>query len=144
MPDSTYRPPDITLRGAEHVARYRETDGEIGYTWNGVPILLLTTTGRKSGSRRTSALIYGRDGADYLVVASTGGAPRHPAWYLNLRAHPEAEIQIKAEHLPVRARTATGEERDRLWNIVTAYWPNYDAYQERTRRVIPVVTLSPV
>ena len=144
MPDSAYQPPDITLRGDEHVARYQETDGTVGYTWNGVPILLLTTTGRKSGARRTSALIYGRDGADYLVVASMGGAPCHPSWYLNLQAHPDAEIQVKAEHLSVRARTATGDERRRLWGLVTAYWPNYDVYQERTRRVIPVVTLSPV
>ncbi|MQY24143.1 nitroreductase family deazaflavin-dependent oxidoreductase [Nocardia macrotermitis] len=139
-----YQPPDITLRGTEHVEKYRETDGEIGYTWNGVPILLLTTTGRRTGTRRTSALIYGRDGADYLVVASTGGAPRHPAWYLNLCEQPEAEIQVKAEHLRVRASTASDAERDRLWRLVTAYWPNYDVYQERTRRVIPVVTLSPV
>ncbi|UGQ11737.1 nitroreductase family deazaflavin-dependent oxidoreductase [Yinghuangia sp. ASG 101] len=134
---------DVSLRNDEHVAVYRETDGETGYEWNGVPILLLTTTGRTSGEPRTKALIFGRDGDDYLVVASTGGSPRHPAWFLNLMAHPEADIQIKAEHIPVVARAASDEERARLWRIVTGYWPNYDVYQTRTERVIPIVVLSP-
>ena len=143
MPDSTYQPTDLTLVGNEHVARYQQTDGTVGYTWNGVPILLLTTTGRKTGSSRTSALIYGRDGADYLVVASTGGAPRHPSWYLNLQEHPEAEVQVKADHIPVLAQTASGRQRERLWDVVRGYWPNYDVYQQRTNRVIPVVVLRP-
>ena len=138
-----YEQPDITLVGAEHVRRYRETDGEVGYLWNGVSTLLLTTTGRRTGELRTSALIFGRDAEDYLVVASTGGAPRHPSWYLNLGANPRAEIQVKAEHLAVSARTASDEEKPRLWRIMTAAWPNYDAYQGRTARQIPVVVLSP-
>ncbi|MFD0851578.1 nitroreductase family deazaflavin-dependent oxidoreductase, partial [Actinomadura adrarensis] len=111
MSETGYRKPDLDLVGAEHVARYRETGGEVGYEWNGAHILLLTTTGRKTGQPRTSALIFGRDGDDYLVVASMGGAPKHPSWYLNLRADPRAEIQVKAERIAVTARTATEAER---------------------------------
>lgn len=143
MAEDTYRAPDIALVGAEHVRRYRESDGEVGYIWNGVPILLLTTTGRSSGQPRTSALIHGRDGDDYLVVASQGGAPTHPSWYLNLLARPDAEIQVKAEHMAVTARTAGEDEKPRLWKIMTDCWPNYDVYQSRTDRVIPLVVLSP-
>lgn len=143
MSEPGYQQPDLALLGTEHVARYRETDGEVGYEWNGVTALLLTTTGRKSGELRTNALIFGRDGEDYLVVASKGGAPRHPAWYLNLQANPEAEIQVKAERIPVVARTAANAERDRLWEVVTGYWPNYNAYRTRTDRSIPIVVLTP-
>lgn len=134
---------DYTLLGESHVRAYRDSDGELGYLWNGAPTLLLTTTGRRTGEPRTSALIYGRDGADYLLVASTGGAPRHPSWYLNLQAQPEAEIQVKAEHIPVLARTASAAEKPRLWKIMTDVWPNYDVYQSRTERIIPVVVLTP-
>lgn len=143
MSEPVYRPPDLTLVGAEHVARYRETDGAVGHEWNGVPILLLTSTGRRTGRPRVTALIYGRVGPDYLVVASKGGASKHPSWYLNLRAHATAEIQIKGDLIPVLARTATGEERRRLWNVATGYWPNYDVYTTRTSRTIPIVVLSP-
>ncbi|MDT3439101.1 MULTISPECIES: nitroreductase family deazaflavin-dependent oxidoreductase [unclassified Pseudofrankia] len=142
MSEPTYVRPELTLLGEDHIRAYRETDGEVGYLWNGVPILLLTTTGRRTGQARTSALIFARDGDDYLVVASTGGAPKHPAWYLNLQADPAAEIQVKAEHIPVVARAASPEEKPRLWKIVTAAWPNYDVYQTRTERVIPLVVLS--
>jgi deazaflavin-dependent oxidoreductase (nitroreductase family) len=138
-----YKPPELTLLGDEHVRRYRDTDGAEGYVWNGVPTLLLTTTGRRSKQPRTAPLIFGRDGADHLVIASKGGAPAHPVWYLNLQADPAAEIQVRAEHLPVVARTAEGAERDRLWKIMTGVWPNYDVYQTRTERTIPVVVLSP-
>ena len=138
-----YQAPDITLLGEEHIRRYRETDGQVGYLWNGVPTLLLSTTGRRSGELRTSALIFGRDGDDYLVVASMGGAPQHPAWYLNLTANPPAEIQVRGDHIPVMAHTATDDEKPRLWTIVTDVWPNYDVYQSRTERAIPVVVLSP-
>jgi deazaflavin-dependent oxidoreductase (nitroreductase family) len=143
MTQPKYSSPDLTLIGADHIRRYRETDGEVGYVWNGVPTLLLDATGRKSGAVHTSALIFARDGADYLIVASYGGAPRHPAWYLNLQAHPDAEIQVKAERIPVTARTAYAEERSRLWGLVTEVWPNYDVYQTRTDREIPIVVLSP-
>ena len=138
-----YQPPDISLLGEEHIRRYRETDGEVGYLWNGAPTLLLTTTGRRTGEPRTSALIFGRDGDDYLVVASMGGAPQHPSWYLNLTANPAAEIQVRADRFPVVTCTASEEEKPRLWRIVTEVWPNYDVYQTRTDRVIPVVVLSP-
>jgi deazaflavin-dependent oxidoreductase (nitroreductase family) len=140
----SYTQPDLTLVGAEHIRRYRETDGEVGYLWNGVPTLLLTTTGRKSGQPRTIAIIFGRDGDDYLLIASKGGAPNHPEWYLNLQADPEAEIQVKDQHIRVTARTAADEDKPRLWSIMTSIWPNYDAYQTRTDRVIPLVVLSPV
>jgi len=143
MSDPSYRAPDLGLIGDAHVRRYQETDGEVGYVWNGAPILLLTTTGRRSGLLRTSALIFGRDGDDYLIVASMGGAPQDPNWYGNLTAHPAAEIQVQAEHLPVLTRTATNEEKPRLWQIMTEVWPNYDAYQARTDRRIPVVVLTP-
>ena len=123
--------------------RYQETDGEVGYIWNGVPILLLTTTGRKSGQPRTTPLIYGRDGEDYLVVASMGGAPQHPNWYRNLLVQPAARIQVRADHVGVVARTAGEDEKPRLWKIVNDQWPNYDVYQSRTDRVIPVVVLTP-
>jgi deazaflavin-dependent oxidoreductase (nitroreductase family) len=138
-----YRPPDLALVGAEHIRRYRETGGETGYLWNGVPTLLLTTTGRRTGKPRTSALIFGRDGDDYLVIASKGGAARHPLWYENLTARPEADIQVRDRHLAVSARTAPAGERARLWKIMTGVWPNYDVYQARTGRVIPLVVLSP-
>jgi len=141
--EADYTPPDLTLVGETHVAAYRETGGETGYLWNGVTTLLLTVTGRKSGEPRTSALIFGRDGDDYLVVASMGGAPMHPQWYENLLANPEAEIQVKAHVGPVIARTATADEKPRLWAIMCEDWPNYDTYQERTDRDIPVVVLSP-
>lgn len=144
MNEPGYRPPDLSLVGASHVAQYQETGGAVGYEWNGVPILLLTTTGRKTGLPRTSALIYGRDGTDYMVVASTGGAPKHPSWYLNLLAQPAAQIQVKTDRIPVRARTATDAERPRLWDIAAGYWPNYEVYRTRTSRILPIVLLSPV
>lgn len=143
MSDPAYRPTDTTLLNAEHTRRYQETDGEVGYLWNGVPILLLTTTGRRTGEPRTIPLIFARDGEDYLVVASQGGAPRHPQWYLNLLADGQAEVQVKAEKLSVVARVASDDEKPRLWSIVTEAWPNYDVYQTRTDRPIPVVVLSP-
>jgi deazaflavin-dependent oxidoreductase (nitroreductase family) len=141
--DASYQQPDITLLGEEHVRRYQETDGEVGYIWNGATTLLLTTTGRTTGQPRTTPLIFARDGDDYLVVASMGGAPQHPNWYKNLTANAEAHVQVRGEHLDVRASTATEEEKPRLWEIVTAQWPNYDVYQTRTEREIPVVVLTP-
>jgi len=143
MTENNYTAPDLALVGADHVAAYRDSGGEVGYLWNGVPTLLLTVTGRRSGQPRTSALIFARDGADYLVVASMGGAPMHPKWYVNLQSHPEAEIQVRGDVFPVTARTATAQEKPRLWGLVTAVWPNYDVYQSRTDRDIPVVVLTP-
>lgn len=143
MSEENYQSPDLALVGPEHVRRYQETDGEVGSIWNGVPILLLTTTGRKTGEARTTALIHGRDEDDYLVIASMGGAPNHPSWYLNLLAHPDAEIQVKADRIKVRAHPAGDDEKPRLWKVMTDSWPNYDVYQSRTDRVIPLVVLTP-
>ncbi len=133
------------LFGAEHVRRYRETDGEVGYQWgNGAPILILTTTGRSTGKHRDSALIFQPSGDSYAIVASKGGAPQHPAWYLNLEADPNVEVQVKDRVFRARARTAEGAERDELWERMTAVWPDYDNYQTKTDRQIPVVVLDPV
>ena len=131
------------LFGEEHVRRYIETDGEEGYTWReGSPILLLTTTGRKSGEERTMPLIFGEDGDSQVLVASRGGAPQHPAWYLNLEANPEVGVQVKADKFRARARIAEGEERERLWKAMNEIWPHYDEYQTKTTRQIPVVVLD--
>ena len=138
MPEDA-RPFGPELFGAEHVRAYRQSDGEVGYEWRGTTILLLTTTGRRSGEERTTPLIYRDDGDTWVVVASKGGAPDHPDWYKNLTAESDATIQVKAERIPVRAETAEGAERERLWQRMTEVWPDYDAYQTRTQRQIPVV-----
>jgi deazaflavin-dependent oxidoreductase (nitroreductase family) len=143
MSKPDYSQPDLTLLGEDHIRAYRDSGGEVGYLWNGVPTLLLTSTGRRTGAERTSALIFARDGDDYLIVASKGGMPSHPMWYLNLQANPAAKIQVKADELAVVARTASADEKPRLWKIVTDVWPNYDVYQTRTDREIPVVVLTP-
>ena len=132
------------LFGDAHVQRYIETDGEEGYGWrNGTKILLLFTKGRKSGEERANALIMEPDGDDYLVVASKGGAPAPPAWLLNLEAHPDAvEVQVKGDRFKANARTATSEEKPRMWQKMTEAWPDYDSYQQKTEREIPVVVLE--
>ncbi|SHN75743.1 nitroreductase family deazaflavin-dependent oxidoreductase [Cryptosporangium aurantiacum] len=133
---------DLSLFGAEHVRRYRETDGADGYLWNGVPTLILTTTGRRSGQARDTPLICGFDGDVGVVIASQGGAPKHPHWYLNLLADPRVRVQVKADRYDAVARTVDGPERERLWQLMSATWPSYDVYQQRTDRVIPVVALE--
>jgi len=127
---------------ADHLKRYRESNGADGHIWNGVPCLLLTTTGRKSGAALTLPLIYGRDGERAVIVASRGGAPDHPAWYKNLAAQPRVGVQIAADKFAATARTATGEERARLWRTMAKIWPAYDDYQAKTTREIPVVVLE--
>jgi deazaflavin-dependent oxidoreductase (nitroreductase family) len=129
---------------ADHIRRYLATDGRDGHEWRGVNTLLLTTRGRRSGKLRRTALIYGRDDDRYLVVASQGGAPSHPSWYLNLVANPDVVVQVGAEQFPARARPATAEEKPDLWRTMATIWPDYDAYQARTDRNIPVVILEPV
>jgi proline iminopeptidase len=132
-----------TLFGDEHVRRYRETGGKVGHVWrNGSTILLLTTTGRATGQRRTVPLIYAQDGPRYVIVASKGGAPDHPGWYKNLEKSPEVELQVQDDVFQARARTAHGEERARLWPKATAVWPAYDDYVKKTTREIPVVVLE--
>jgi deazaflavin-dependent oxidoreductase (nitroreductase family) len=141
--EANYQQPDYSLLGADHVHAYQDTDGDTGFLWNGAKTLLLTTTGRTSGEPRTTPLIYEADGERFIVIASMGGAPMHPQWYRNLLADPRARVQVRADHLDVTATEAAGEERSRLWELVNRQWPNYDVYQSRTERVIPVVILTP-
>lgn len=132
------------LYGQEHVDRYVATNGEEGHDWRGVGTLILTTTGRQSGQPRSTPLIYGQHGDDYLVVASKGGAPKPPAWLVNLQANPEVQVQVKADQFIARARAATSKEKPELWQIMTRIWPDYDEYQTKTDREIPVVVLERV
>jgi deazaflavin-dependent oxidoreductase (nitroreductase family) len=135
--------PTPELFGPEHVRIYRETGGERGYIWKeGTTILLLTTTGRKSGEPRTMPLIFREDGDRWVIVASKGGWPEDPGWYKNLLESPDATIQVLDEEIPVRASTATGAERERLWKLMAEVWPHYDEYQQRADREIPVVVLE--
>lgn len=135
--------PDFSLFGDEHVRQYEATGGKVGHDWNGTSCLVLRTRGRKTGEVRKFPLIYARSGDEYVIVASKGGAPDHPGWYKNLVAHPDIEIQVRGEVIPVRARTATAAEKARVWPLMTAQWPDYDAYQKKTPREIPVVLLTP-
>ena len=126
-----------------HQWLYEKTDGRIGASIGGRPMLLLRQRGRKSGQPRTSALLYVRDGDSYAVIASKGGDPKHPGWFHNLTANPDVEIQIGRKRIPVRARVADGDERARIWaraNEVNK--GGYDVYQTRTDRKIPVVVLE--
>lgn len=132
------------LFGKEHVARYQETDGAEGHEWQGTVTLLLTTTGLRTGKERTTPLIYQTEGDAYIVVASKGGADDHPLWYKNLQANPEVKVQVKGDKFRARARTATPEEKPALWRKMTAVWPAYDEYLEKTSRDIPVVVLERV
>lgn len=127
-----------------HLQRYVDSDGAKGHKWQGVHTLLLTTRGRRTGRPRRTPLIYGRDGDDYLVVASNGGNREHPQWYRNLRADSQVRVQVEAEKFDAVARTADAEERHRLWPVMVKIWPAYDDYQTRTSREIPVVVLTPV
>ena len=136
-------PDNDVLFGPEHVRRYRETDGEVGHDWQGTITLLLTTTGRNSGEERTTPLIYQPVGVDaYAIVASKGGSDQPPAWYRNLEADPNVEVQIKGDRFAAMARTATPDEKPDLWKTMAATWPAYDDYQRRTEREIPVVVLE--
>jgi deazaflavin-dependent oxidoreductase (nitroreductase family) len=127
----------------KHVRRYVETDGRSGHRWSGVDTLLLTTRGRRTGTLHRTALIYGRDGGRYVVVASNGGAKQHPNWYRNLTEDPDVRVQVGPDTFPALARTATSKERAELWPVMAAIWPEYDRYQTRTEREIPVVLLEP-
>jgi len=129
---------------AVHQWLYEFSDGRIGASLGGRPMLLLRTVGRRTRQPRTAALLYVRDGDAYVVVASKGGSPRHPGWFHNLTAHRNVEIQVGRERIPVRARVAEGKERSRLWKRADKVnQGQYAAYQSRTRRVIPVVVLEP-
>lgn len=127
-----------------HIQTYVESGGTKGTLWNGYPTLLITTRGRKSGKLRRTALIYGQDGKNYLIVGSKGGAPNHPFWYLNLVKNPEVILQVGEDRFTARARTASSEEKPRLWQKMTKIFPLYIKYQAKTEREIPVVVLEPV
>jgi deazaflavin-dependent oxidoreductase (nitroreductase family) len=135
---------------ADHMQRYLETDGADGHMWDSAPVggpgpiptLLLTTTGRRSGKSLVMPLIYGEANGAYVVIASKGGAPKHPAWYLNLAANTEVEVQVIADRFRAQARTATGDERTNLWKKMREIYPPYDEYQGKTDREIPVVVLE--
>ncbi|WP_045879844.1 nitroreductase family deazaflavin-dependent oxidoreductase [Pseudofrankia sp. DC12] len=135
---------------ADHTRKYLESGGEEGHLWHGpdgklaegVPTLLLTTIGRRSGQPRRTALIYGQDGDDYLVIASKGGAAAHPLWYENLLANPDVTLQVRSDSFDATAHTATPEEKARLWPVMAKVWPPYDDYQKKTDREIPVVILT--
>ena len=123
---------------------YETTDGRLGATLAGRPMLLLRTVGRRTGQPRTAALLYIEDGANRVVVASKGGAPENPGWFHNLRANPEVEIQVGRDRMPVRARVAEGDERDRLWKAADKVNEGtYATYQSLTSRQIPVIVLEP-
>ena len=128
----------------DHAEKYVESGGQEGHVWNGVPTLLLTTKGRRSGQARRTPLIYGEHDGKYVIVASLGGAPRHPLWYENLTADPHVRIQVGDKVLDANARTATPQEKPELWSLMTGIFPNYDDYQRKTDRDIPVVVLAPV
>lgn len=133
------------LYGKEHVKRYQETDGEVGHEWeNGTTTLILTTTGRKSGEQRSTPLIYRPHGDDVMVVASKGGSDAAPLWYLNIQADPEVHVQVKGDRYTARARVATPEEKPEMWRQMAEVWPDYDTYQTKTDREIPVVVLERV
>jgi deazaflavin-dependent oxidoreductase (nitroreductase family) len=146
-----YTPTEVAIAGpliramsAANTWVYRLSGGRIGGRFRyGAPVLLLTTTGRKSGRQRTAPLLYLEDGERVVIVASKGGMPRHPVWYLNLAANPEVEIQIGSERRKMLARTASAEEKTALWPDLTAMYRDYDDYQARTERDIPVVILTP-
>jgi deazaflavin-dependent oxidoreductase (nitroreductase family) len=132
------------LFGQEHVERYIETDGVEGHEWQpGVFTLLLTTTRRRSGDPYTTPLIYVRDGGDYVIVASKGGADDHPDWYRNLEVDPEVTIRVGAEVLEGVATTIDDERRARVWPRLTEVWPDFDDYAASTDRRIPVVAITP-
>lgn len=129
----------------KHIREYVESEGEKGHDWRGYPTLLLTTRGRKSGSRRRTALIYGTDGQDFIVIASNGGSASHPLWYLNLVEEPQVEVQVGAEIFAARAREASGDEKERLWRVMAGIFPTYDQYRvtaAKRGRDVPLVVLK--
>jgi deazaflavin-dependent oxidoreductase (nitroreductase family) len=126
----------------EHMRKYLATKGEDGHIWRGVPTLLLTTTGRRSGNPIMIPLIYGQQDDRYIVVGSKGGNPDHPYWYQNLVAQPMVQVQVAADRFVAKARTAMAEERPAIWELMAKIWPAYDEYQSQTDREIPLVILD--
>jgi deazaflavin-dependent oxidoreductase (nitroreductase family) len=133
----------MKLGTGAHAGVYRATGGKLFGRMGKSPILLLNTVGRKSGKKRTSPLLYVMDGEDFVIIASKGGAPTHPAWYLNLKGNPEATVEIGDQEVRVRAREADSEEKARLWQKMVEMYPTYDDYQKKTEREIPLLVLHP-
>ena len=127
---------------AKVIDEFRSNEGKVA-SFARQPLLLLTHRGAKTGAERTNPLAYFRDGDDYVVVASKGGAPTNPDWYHNLLANPDATIEVGTDELPVRARSAEGQERERLWTMITAANPAFAEYEGKTDRTMPVVILAP-
>ena len=125
----------------EQMRNYLATDGANGHIWRGVPTLLLTTIGSKSGEERMLPLIYGEDDGDYVIVASKGGFAEHPAWYNNLIVQPKVQVQVAADKFSATAVAIDGARRQELWNMMAEVWPLYIEYQQKTDRHIPVVAL---
>jgi deazaflavin-dependent oxidoreductase (nitroreductase family) len=129
---------------AGHVRLYRMSNGRFGSSISGLPVALVTTTGRKTGKARTVPVASFEDNGDVLVIASFGGAPQHPAWFNNLVAKPDVTVQVGSRVYPARAEVVTGPERERLWKMVVDRAPNFGEYQKKTTREIPVVRLKAV
>jgi len=134
----------LKLGSGAHAGVYRATGGKLFGRMGKSPILLLNTVGRKSGRKRTSPLLYVMDGEDFVIIASKGGAPTHPAWYLNLRADPDATVEVGDREVRVRAEETDSEEKARLWQRMVEMYPTYDDYQQKTEREIPLLKLHPV
>jgi deazaflavin-dependent oxidoreductase (nitroreductase family) len=134
----------LKLGTGVHSGVYRATKGKLFGRMGKSPILLLNTVGRKSGKKRTTPLLYVMDGEDFVLIASKGGAPTHPAWYLNLMANPDVTVEVGDREVRVRAEEVGGEEKTRLWQKMVEMYPTYDDYQTKTQREIPLLVLRPV
>jgi F420H(2)-dependent quinone reductase len=133
----------LKLGSSVHAGVYRATGGKLFGRMGQSPILLLNTVGRKSGKKRATPLLYVVDGEDFVIIASKGGAPTHPAWYLNLMANPDATVEVEDRKVRVRAEEVDGEEKARLWQKMAELYPTYDDYQKKTKRQIPLLVLRP-
>ena len=133
----------LKLGSGVHAGVYRATNGKVFGSMGKSPILLLNTVGRKSGKKRTTPLLYVMDGEDFVLIASKGGAPTHPAWYLNLMANPDVSVEVGDREVRVRAEEVDSEEKVRLWQKMVEIYPTYDDYQTKTKREIPLLVLRP-
>lgn len=136
--------PDYNAFNRSVIAEFRQNDGTVTGAFAGSPLLLLTTTGAKTGAARTTPLVHSRDGDRIVVIASKGGAPSHPDWFRNLSANPEVTVELPGETFRAQARVADGDERDRLYRAQAELMPNFDEYAAKTDRLIPVVVLERV
>jgi deazaflavin-dependent oxidoreductase (nitroreductase family) len=133
----------LKLGSSVHAGVYRATGGKLFGRMGKSPILILNTVGRKSGKKRATPLLYAVDGEDFVIIASKGGDPSHPAWYLNLMANPDATVEVKGREVRVTAEQVEGEEKMRLWQKMAELYPTYDDYQKKTEREIPLLILRP-